>query len=219
MISTTQMRAARAMLNLSQSEVAESVGISTNSLSSIEGGHTHPRASHVEGIKLFYESRGVEFIAGDGVRRRTAQLIEYNGADGFRSFMDDVYETVKEQGGLICVHDVAPDNWVKWLGPEWNAAHTERMLKIKKKYQFQITIKANDQNFLGRHAEYRWLPEQSFNPQSFYAYGDKLALMLFEPERVTIRVIYSREFAAGFRSLFSLAWNNIPPIPGAEAGR
>jgi len=218
MISNAQMRSARALLDLSQGDVAKALRISANALSNIESGISHP-SDRIADLTKFYESRGVEFIQGDGVRRRTAQLIEYSGADGFRSFMDDVYETVKEQGGLICVHDVAPDNWVKWLGPEWNAMHTERMLTIKKKYEFRITIKKNDQNFLGKHAEYRWLPEQSWNPQSFYAYGDRLALLLFEAEQVTIRIIYSRQFAEGFRSLFSLAWNNIPPIPGAEAKR
>jgi hypothetical protein len=91
------------------------------------------------------------------------------------------------------------------------------MLKIKKKYEFRITIKQNDKNFLGKHAEYRWLPERSWNEQSFYAYGDKLALMLFEPEQVSIRTVCSRQFADGFRALFSLAWDHIPPIPGVEA--
>ena len=218
MISNAQMRSARALLDLSQGDVAKTLKISANALSNIESGISHP-SDRISDLTKFYESRGIEFIPGDGVRRRTAQLIEYNGADGFRSFMDDVYETVKEQGGIICVHDVKPDNWLHWLGQEWNAMHTKRMLEIKKKYEFRITIKANDQNFLGRHAEYRWLPEKSWNPQSFYAYGDRLALMLFEPEQVTIRVIYSRQFADGFRSLFSLAWENIPPIPGAEARR
>ena len=216
MISITQMRAARALLDMSQSDVAEAIGISKNALSNIESGQSHPPATRVEHIKTFYESRGVEFTSGDGVRRRQAQIVEYNGADGFRAFMDDVYTTVKEHGGLICVHNVAPDNWVKWLGPEWNTFHTERMLKIEKKYEFRITIKQNDRNFLGKHVEYRWLPERSWNEQSFYAYGDKLALMLFDPEQISIRVVCSRQFADGFRSLFSLAWDHIPPIPATE---
>lgn len=216
MISITQMRAARALLNLSQSSVSKELGIATNTLSKIESGQADPAASRIDFIQTFYESRGVEFTSGDGVRKRQAQIIEYKGADGFRAFMDDVYATVKETGGSVCVHDVAPENWIKWLGREWNEFHTARMTQIERKFDFKITIKQGDHNFIGKHVEYRWLPERSWNDQSFYAYGDKLALLLFQPEDVNIRVVHSRQFADGFRALFTLAWEHIPPIPEAE---
>lgn len=216
MISLNQMRAARALLDLSQEEVAHAIHVATNTFSKIENGKSGISVEHMRDIQRFYESHGVEFIPGDGVRKRQGLIVEYNGAEGFRSFMDDVYETVKVQGGLICIHNVRPDNWIKWLGKEWNTFHTERMLKIRKSFEFRITIKQGDHNFLGKHAEYRWLPERSWNDQTFYAYGDRLALMLFEPEAINIRVIHSKRFSAGFRSLFSLAWEHIPPIPPKE---
>lgn len=217
MISLAQMRAARALLDLSQGQVAEAIGLSTNGFSNIETGHSQPPASRVERIKIFYESRGIEFIPGDGVRKRIAQIIEYKGAEGFSAFMDDVYNTVKGNGGLVCVHNVRPDNWMKWLGNDFFLFHTDRMQKIEKEYKVKITIKQNDHNFLGsKHAEYRWMPERMWNDQSFYSYGDKLALMIFQPDEVHIRVICSKEFAEGFRSLFNLAWENIPSIPHME---
>lgn len=210
------MRAARALLDFSQEEVAKAIHVATNTFSKIESGKSGISIEHMKDIQRFYEQHGIEFIPNDGIRKRQGQIIEYKNAEGFRAFMDDVYETVRTQGGLICVHNVSPDNWIKWLGKEWNAAHTERMLKIKKSFDYRITIKKNDYNLIGRHAEYRWLPERSWNDQSFYAYGDRLALMLFEPEAVNIRVIHSKQFAAGFRALFSLAWEHIPPIPPKE---
>jgi hypothetical protein len=134
--------------------------------------------------------------------------------------MDDVYNTVKEKGGIVCVHNVRPDYWMKWLGNDFFLLHTGRMQKIEKDYEVRITIKQGDYNLLGsKHAEYRWLPERMWNDQSFYSYGDKLALMVFQPEDVDIRVVCNWQFAEGFRSLFNLAWDNIPPIPNVEQRR
>lgn len=213
MISLDQIRAARALLDLSQEDVASALRVATNTFSRMESGKSGISVDHMRSIQRFYEQRGVEFIPNEGIRKRQGQLVEYRGAEGFRAFMDDVHETVKAQGGLVCVHNVSPANWIKWLGREWNAAHTERMLKIRRAFEFKITIRHGDQNFIGRHAEYRWLPEKSWNDQSFYAYGDRLALLLFDAQDVSIRVVHSRQFASGFRSLFSLAWENISPVP------
>jgi hypothetical protein len=178
----------------------------------MESGKSGISVEHMRDIQRFYERHGIEFIAADGVRKGRGRIIEYKGADGFRAFMDDVYETIKTQGGLACIHNARPDNWIKWLGAEWNSFHTERMLKIKKAFDFKITVRQGDQNFIGKHAEYRWLPQSLSNDETFYAYGDRLGLLMFEPESVNIRVIHSRQFADGFRSLFALAWEHIPAI-------
>lgn len=220
MISITQMRAARALLNLSQEDVAQTVGIAANTLSKIEQAKTDPHASSIDLIQTFYESRGIEFTSGEGVRKRVAQIVEHKGAEGFRAFMDDVYNNIKEHGGIVCAHDVRPDYWMKWLGKDWLEFHSDRMLKIEKDYKVRITIRHDDHNLLGsRHAEYRWLPEGMWNDQSFYSYGDKLALMVFQPDDIHIRVICSQQFAEGFRALFNLAWESIPPIPNVEQRR
>lgn len=220
MISITQMRAARALLNLSQEDVAQTVGIAANTLSKIEQAKTDPHASSIDLIQTFYESRGIEFTSGEGVRKRVAQIIEHKGAEGFRAFMDDVYNNIKEHGGIVCAHDVRPDYWMKWLGNDFFLLHTNRMQKIEKNYKVRITIRHGDSNLLGsKHAEYRWLPEGMWNDQAFYSYADKLALIVFEPDDIHIRVICSQQFAEGFRSLFNLAWDSIPPIPDMEQKR
>lgn len=213
-ITVQQIKAARALLEWDQDELAARAGLSKDQVKRFETGQTR-KIDVQDAMHRAFVANGIEFIEG-GVRKRQGQLTEYTGADGFRAFMDDVYATVKAEGGLVCVHNVDPDNWVKWLGREWNAAHTVRMQKIEKPFNYRITIRQNDLNLLGKHAEYRWLPGESWNEQSFYAYGDKLALMLFEPDAVTIRVVHSRQFAEGFRALFNMAWKNIPPIVRPE---
>jgi transcriptional regulator with XRE-family HTH domain len=213
-ITIQQIKAARALLDWTQEDLAGHSGLNIDQIRRFEAARSRP-LDVLESIYNTLIAQGLDFVDG-GVKRK-ALIKEYSGAEGFRAFMDDVYNTVKENGGIVCAHNVHPDYWMKWLGKEFFLLHTGRMQKIEKDYEVRITIKQDDHNLLGsKHAEYRWLPERLWNDQSFYSYGDKLALMTFQPDDVNIRVIHNLHFAEGFRSLFNLAWDNIPPIPNVE---
>ena len=77
MISPQQIRGARAMLNLTQADLAERAGLSTTGLNSIERGLSDPRVSNLTAIQRALEAAGVEFIpengGGAGVRLRKAE--------------------------------------------------------------------------------------------------------------------------------------------------
>ena len=62
MITPTQMRAARAMLDVSQGHVAEYLGIAANTLSKIESGQSDVSMSRMSEIQRFYEREGIEFV-------------------------------------------------------------------------------------------------------------------------------------------------------------
>ena len=55
-------------------------------------------------------------------------------------------------------------------------------------------------------AEYRYIPPEFFTDQSFYVYGDKLALIAFEENNVRINIINNKSWAQSFRNLFNYAW-------------
>jgi len=73
-MSPDQCRAARAMLNLEQSDIADKAGIARATLIDFEKGQRIPRAATVAAIRAALESAGVEFLAenggGAGVRLR-----------------------------------------------------------------------------------------------------------------------------------------------------
>jgi transcriptional regulator with XRE-family HTH domain len=74
MLKPEQIRGARAMLGLTQAELAKLAGMSTTGLNNIENGSTDPKASTLRAIKAALEAAGVEFIpengGGAGVRLR-----------------------------------------------------------------------------------------------------------------------------------------------------
>ena len=72
-VSAAQLRAARAMLNLKQDEVARASAVARPTITEIESGRRVPQARTLIDLVRVYESCGIEFIeeadsAGPGVR-------------------------------------------------------------------------------------------------------------------------------------------------------
>jgi transcriptional regulator with XRE-family HTH domain len=101
MIEPDQIRAARAMLGLTQAELAKAAGLSTTGLNNIERGTADPKASTLRAIQTALEMAGIIFqsdgemvTGGRGLRlarstksidtdeRETIQYPEFKEGDG-----------------------------------------------------------------------------------------------------------------------------------------
>jgi len=207
-IDAAQCRAARALLNWSQPDLAKQCGMHVQTICHFEKGSGTPTKKTLQRITETLQNGGVEFFNDGGVRPRKIFVQQYKGAEGFKAFMDDVYETVKKVGGPIRLYNAKPTNWLKWLGAEWNDMHAQRMAAVTSKENFKITAGHGDKEFLGPYAEYRWLPKKMWNEQSIYTYGDRFATLNFQPDSVTIVVVHNKQTAEGFRALFDVAWKH-----------
>lgn len=73
MLTSSQIRAARGCLNISQLEMAKETGISLNTIFRIEGDEQlleRANLSTIKKIKTFFEERGIKFLSspeGDGL--------------------------------------------------------------------------------------------------------------------------------------------------------
>ena len=72
MLTPAHIRAARALLDITQAELAQGVGISKTGLNNIERGNTDPKASTLGAIERYLAEQGIEFTNGGepGVRLR-----------------------------------------------------------------------------------------------------------------------------------------------------
>lgn len=209
-----QIRAARALLDWSQSDLAEFAGLSQTGIARIENGTNKPNSRTLDKINTAFDHADIEFIADTGVKKRKGEIKTLKGKEGFIAFMYDVYITARDKGGLICLHNAEPENWNKWMGKEEYDKHAQRMNEIKTDFEVRITAKQGNTNLIASSfAEYRWIPEHMFNEQSFYAYGDKLAFMIFEQDSVEIKILEKKQFADTFRMLFNLAWDSVTITP------
>jgi transcriptional regulator with XRE-family HTH domain len=66
MISSKQIKAARALLGLTQAELAAVANVSLGTLNNIERGVVDPRPASLQTIQLALEDAGIEFISENG---------------------------------------------------------------------------------------------------------------------------------------------------------
>ena len=219
MISAKQALLARTMLDMSQQDVAHTLGWAHQTLSKIENGTVNPPASRLKELQDFYENKGVEFLDGDGVRRRQVFLRRLSGQEGFSAFLDDVYATAIEHGTPdkpteVFLSNVKHQNWITWMGKDRWKNHTDRMTKHKDVMDVRIIVKENDWHFpAGAYSQYKWFPENLFNDKSFYSYHDKLAFLNFKENDAEIVIMKQAEFAEGYRTLFRIAWDHVAITP------
>lgn len=210
MISAAQIRSARAHLDLSQDDVAAGAGITKYTLSNIERGATEASTKSLEMLQSYFEKRGIEFTPDYGVKMARSDVRSYEGAVGFREFMDDVYKTMKAHPGVFCVSNVDEKNWIRWLGVEGANAYCEKMIALAPRVRAHCLIREGDEMTVAAHAEYRTLPGDLFyDNTSFYVYGDRLALIRFEPENVIVRVLHNKYFTEAFKLMFYRFWDKM----------
>lgn len=208
-----QIAAARQLLDWSQADLAENAGVSKPSVIRIEKDLHSVKDDIRKMIEQTFDQSGIEFTHR-GVQERSYAIKHYNGPEGFKDFMWDVYNTSHEMGGDIRLYNARPAYWYKWLGEDWYKEHSARMEQLGNKINFHAISQENDDLFIaGNFGEYRWFPKDLFLDKSFYSYGNKLGFLNFEKESLNIFVVEQEDFAKAFRILFDIAWDKQAIIP------
>lgn len=205
-ITPAQSRAARALLNLSQADVAKDTSVGQTRLSRFENPDTDFRLSvrSLTELEQFYHSRSIEFTDREGVRRKPIGFIELRGHEGFKEFIYDVYATVKN-GGDICVTNVDERQFEYWQGV--HAGDYLSKMGAVNGLRFRAIVQKGDTYFTAsEYARYRTLDEKYFTGVPTYVYGDKKAEILFDDDTVTVFVIDNTKLADTQRRLFEMAW-------------
>lgn len=200
------IRGARNLLDMSQAELAEEVGINLQTIRRIESGED-TKASTMEAILRVFAEKGLE-ITENKIEKIGRKVREYHGRSGFCEFMNDVSKTVGRVGGELCVSNVDEEKFGYWLG-EHKDEHKARMAAVNKNYYFKVLVQEGDDYFAGsKYAEYRWIPKEQFGAVPFYVYGDKLAFIIFKENDVDVFVIEQKEITDAQRIQFETQWIN-----------
>lgn len=206
LITPAQCRAARALLNWTQPELAEHCGTHVQTVSNFEKESGSPTKTTLKKIAGTFENIGISFIQQTGVELKANPIQIYNGRDGFWDFYEGLYEAVKKSPGEVLVSNVDERLYEKWLSPEKIDTHVARIKALGVTYK--ILISEGDDHLLATpdYAEYRWMPKTLFSTASFYVFGDKMALLLFE-EEVRVIVIDAKDVADAYRKQFTSLWD------------
>lgn len=207
-----QIAAARALLGWDQKDVASRVDLTVAAISKIEKGENKGKTSTLEKIQTVFELNGIEFIDGEGVRKKQQHVKIFQGHEEFCNFFDDIYNVTREHiNPDICITNVKELEFEKWLG-DYEPVHVERMSKLKKN-KLRVLLKEND-NYLtsSAYCEYRWMKAAQFADASLYIYGDKSAFIQFEENNVIVTLVESAVVTDSMRKMFNAVWNDAKPV-------
>ncbi|HEU0117928.1 MAG TPA: helix-turn-helix transcriptional regulator [Alphaproteobacteria bacterium] len=218
-LSVSQIRAARAILNWSQEELATATKLSVATIRKLELGYISPREETTRNIRRAFEDAELEFLDPDGVRRRPEEIRIYQGHEGGRAFYDDVYETLRKSGGDMVILNASDKTHFRDIIGDYCAFHTERMAALCKSNRVKKILTEDRINLLATdYVEYRYMSKHYIDPVPFYIYGNKYAIIMTEVvPGPKIMVIESRNLADAYRRQFYSMWDKAVPLnPPAE---
>lgn len=210
LISSSQCRAARALLNWSQPDLALRCDMHVQTISSFENETSTPTRRTLEKITRTFDIAGIELLSQDGVRKKSQNIQTYYGLEDYELFTWDVASTVEKTGGQICVSNVKEEWFQGALTLEVNTAYRAKMAEIQKKnnFYFRILVQEGDTNFIAsKYAEYRWIQKKYFKTVPFYVYGDKLAIIHFQKGPL-VHVVENKDIADAQRVQFDILWDH-----------
>ena len=206
MLSARQIRAARGLLEWSSKELAGKVGITQATLSKIETELAQPQERTLSSIANVLDMNGVEFLDGDGVKMRQSEVRVFSGKNGYRQFLDHVYDTLKK-GGRIRQFNLSDSGNLSFVD-EFGKAHLERMAQIDD-LDAKVLTQEGDTDFPASYCEYRWIDKHDANLAPFYIYGDNVVLPMYESSHKREWVsINSKLLAERYALQFDQFWEN-----------
>ena len=203
-ITPSQSRGARGILNWSQLDLAERCRNTVATVSAFENGAAVSQKT-IEKVFSVFDSAGIAFLDDDGVKRRnTITVRTLNGDDANYRLLDDVYFSLKDAGGEVLIAGLKEPGKDQAVLRSHVEKHVQRLKAAG--ITERILIEEGDTDLIAPPEWYRWLPKGNFLDHPFQLYGSKLALITWGPPQQII-VIDHAEAAESFRGLFNFAWS------------
>lgn len=212
MIDYRQIRAARALLNWSQADLARAADMATSSIKNMESENSSSRRESLAQIAEAFDLNGVEFTPGTGLRLKNDIVTIHDGKHASAALLNDIY--AHAQAAMhreVCIIGLDETYSVETDGLLLLANHIDRLTRAG--VSERILICEGDTRYLNTPECYRWLPRSYFTRNSpIYIYGDRIAVHSGSLKRRTI-IIEARPLAQHMRMLFSLMWDCASTVP------
>lgn len=209
-ITGEHIRAARAFLDWSTADLAAQSGIAVNSINKIERGQTKPQEETIAAIQKTFEDSGVEFLPSSGIKRNEQVPTVWTDNNACHRLFDDISMEMRDSnGGEVLFSGLTEQNRMAVIGEKKLSEYHDTMEQYHATER--ILLKAGDINCFSAVRSYRWLPEKYFSPHTICIYGSKIALVLWQTQRVVI--INDIRMTQSMRCLFDYVWDHLPQDP------
>lgn len=202
-ITPDQCRAARAFLNWGQPELAQRSGLTVPPIINFEkGGSSNPSKRTMDRIVRAFMLAGIVFTPTGGLERQNNLITVLEGENAIVEMMDDIYHTLKDKGGEVLIAGLSePDVEDTSLG-DYVREHIKRLKAAK--ITEKILIEEGETNLIAPIHWHRSLAAEDLSAAPHHLYGDKLAIVSWHPQKVTI--LQDPLMAQTFRAMFHALW-------------
>ncbi|MGE0109938.1 MAG: helix-turn-helix domain-containing protein [Bdellovibrionales bacterium] len=219
MITGNQIRAARALIGMSQDELAEETGLTPQAIRKIEAGSVTPREGTLDDITNAFYKKRIEFTDNSGVRFIPEDVRVLNGNHGFEVFTDLIFSTMQISGGMIRQNGI-PEAYFESCNDAIAAKHRNRMgplVQSRRDILVRTILSHGDTDFISTdYAEYRWHPLSAPPPVPYYIFGNYIGIFALGVKPAPkIILISSPIISETFSTQFDLSWD-VAEIPSKK---
>jgi transcriptional regulator with XRE-family HTH domain len=217
-ITSRQIRAARGLIGWTQTDLAESTGLSRSTIAAIEKEAGNPTLDIINRIRAVFEENQVEFLSQEGVRFRQPIIYQDDLPDANRRLLEDIYTVSSEfkfKTGIsdILIFGLQEEDAQRSVG-EYLTDHVERLKGSG--LREKVLCGPDTRTFVAPRSWYRRLPDLDPSQSPIHIYGDKIAIVHWRPKEFVI-VIESNPIATTCRAMFYQLWNGQRGIEGDES--
>ena len=209
MITTSQIKAARSLLSWDQKTLAMAAGISLPALANLERQAVVPRQKTIAAIQKALEDSGIEFTEGPGVRfqQEILRITMLDGKDAIQKMFEDIYATVRKEGGELLVGGVSEKLFLKAKISSEPLMLFLKKVNRRRDIRSRLLVAEGDTMFVGKPETsiYRWVSKDVFGLVPYYIYRDKYAVLLWGPP---LRVVITQNpsLTETYRRQFEAQW-------------
>jgi transcriptional regulator with XRE-family HTH domain len=216
MITLLQIKAARALLDWKQDDLAKAAGLSLPSINNLERGLYSPRPETLEAIRKAFEDSRIEFLKNNGVAIREADygVRTFSGQNFIADLDQDILSVLQEPEDELLAISWDEKKWIGYAGVS-NPVYLEA--RKQRGWGERFIIPETACFLTSPVSSYRTLPEGRIPPMAMEIYGDRYALIEWDDMRVTI--IQSGLIADSHRIMFNNMWEEARPISEKQLER
>jgi len=216
MITPAQIKAARALLDWKQSDLAEASGLSLPSINNIERAIGSPRVDTMQALQTALENAGIQFTSGRGVALRDEifEMHKHEGPGFVDALNTDMFSCLRGPEDEVLMCGLDERMFVKHVPGE--VMRYDDYQK-KSKFKERILIAKNDTFFLADPKVYRWIAPELIGKIPYLVYKDRLVMIMWESKRTVI--IRNLEIAETFRRQFEFLWKLSSPVPPGQRSK
>lgn len=216
MITLSQIKAARALLNWTQDQLARSSGLSLPGVNNLERGITSPRKETLSAIEKAMASAGVEFIDTTGVRLKTpefgVQIIE--GPNWLADYDREIISQLQSDQDEILQYMCNNRLWMIY-GSTSNSHYVAHRDSVN--FSERILAPTSIDFITNPPEAYRLISSSYFGDFDKQIFGDMVAHIIWDARKIVL--IKSKSLADSERSIFNHLSKSAKPFTEAQLSK